>query len=133
MRAPWITRDVGRQPKLSALCEHLGVPFESSKLHDATYDTRALAMCLQEARTRGLEWMAKQASPPGKSYRFRWHGMEHGKGYLEAWRLLLHAELPRPTLLPYPDVAGVTRPLAEALVTPKTEEDRMVTLLSMSM
>ena len=122
MRSPWITRDVGRQPKLSALCEHLGVPFEASKLHDATYDTRALAMCLQEARTRGLEWIAKQAPPPPKSYRFRWHGMEHGKGYLEAWRPLLHAELPRPTLLPYPGAASVTRPLAEALVTPETEE-----------
>ena len=108
------------------------MPFESSKLHDATYDTRALAMCMQEARTRGLEWMAKQAPPPPKSYRFRWHGMEHGKGYLEAWRLLLHAELPRPTLLPYPGAACVARPLAEALVTPETEE-RTVALMSMSM
>ena len=111
MRDPWVRRDVGKQPKLSALCEHLGVPFEPSKLHDATYDTRALAMCMQEARTRGLEWIAKQAPPPGKSYRFRWHGMEHGKGYLEAW-----PHLPRL--------------LAEALVTPETEEERLATCMS---
>ena len=59
--------------------------------------------------------------------------MERGKGYLEAWRLLLHAELPRPTLLPYPGAACVARPLAEALVMPETEEDRLATLLSTPM
>ena len=112
------------------MCEHLGVPFESSKLHDATYDTRALAMCLQEARTRGLEWTAKLAPPPVKSYRFRWQGQGAGKGYLEMYQHLVHPSLPRPTPLPYPGAASVTRPLAEALVTPKTEEDRMATLLS---
>ena len=122
MRSPWIKRDVGKPPRLLALCEHLGVPFEESKLHDATYDTHMLALCLQETRTRGLEWIAKQAPPPPKSYRFRWHGMEHGKGYLEAWRLLLHAELPRPTLLPYPGAASDARPIAEALATPEMEE-----------
>ena len=125
MRDPWVRRDVGKQPKLSALREHLGVPFEPSKLHDATYDTRALAPCLQEARARGLEWTAKQAPPPGKSYRFRWPGMEIDKGYLEEWRHRLHPELPRPTLLPYPGAASVTRLLAEALITPETEEERL--------
>ena len=116
MRAPWIKRDIGKPPKLSALCEHLGVPFEPSKLHDATYDTRALSLCLREARARGLEWIAKPASPPGKSYRFRWQGQGAGKGYLEMYQHLVYPTLPHPTPLLYPSAAS-TRPLAEALVT----------------
>ena len=125
MRSPWITRDVGRQPKLSALCEHLGVPFEPSKLHDATYDTRALAMCLQEARTRGLEWTAKQAPPPGKSYRFRWQGQGAGKGYLEMYQHLVYPTLPHPTPLSYPGASAT--PLA--LVAPETHEQRVASCM----
>ena len=80
---------------------------------------------------RGLEWTVKQAPPPAKNYRYRWQGMELDKGYLEAWRNLLYPGLPRPTLLPYPGAASATRPLAETLVAPETEEDLRATLMSM--
>ena len=130
MRSPWIKRDIGKPPGLRALCEHLGVPFEQSKQHDATYDTHALALCLQEARARGLEWTARQAPPPPKNCRFRWPGMERGKGYLEMYQRLVYPTLPHPTPLPYPSAASTTGPLAEALVTPKTEEERLATRMS---
>ena len=56
--------------------------------------------------------------------------MELDKGHLEAWRQLLHPGLPRPALLPYPGAASGTRPLAETLVAPETEEGRRATLMS---
>ena len=81
MRNPWVARDVGKQPKFATLCEHLGVPIEASKHHDATYDTQTLAQCLQAARERGLVWTVKEA--PSKRSKPGWYGMEHRESWLD--------------------------------------------------
>ena len=64
MRERWASQAIGKQPSLGELCAHLGVPFDESSHHDATYDTQALAKCMQAARERGLTWTNKKQTPP---------------------------------------------------------------------
>ena len=64
MRERWAIQAFGKLPKLKELCADLGVPFEDSDAHDATYDTQVLASCMQAARERGLTWTAKKRRPP---------------------------------------------------------------------
>ena len=52
MRSSYSTGALGKQPKLSKLCEHFGVVL--SDAHDARADTFALAECVAEALRRGV-------------------------------------------------------------------------------
>ena len=64
MRERWATQAFNKLPKLQELCAHLDVPFDDSSAHDATYDTQALAKCMQTAHERGLTWTVKKRRPP---------------------------------------------------------------------
>jgi DNA polymerase III alpha subunit (gram-positive type) len=64
MRERWAYQIRGKLPKLKELCAHLEVAFEDASAHDATYDTQALARCMQAARDRGLIWTAKKRRLP---------------------------------------------------------------------
>ena len=61
MRDPWVRAVVASQPSFKDLCKHLGVAYHPRKAHDARYDSRALAQCLQAAHKMGHVWTAKPA------------------------------------------------------------------------
>ena len=42
--------------KFGCLCRMLGVSYDSSQAHSATYDSQALAKCLQAAHARNVAW-----------------------------------------------------------------------------
>jgi DNA polymerase III epsilon subunit-like protein len=52
MRSLYTKGALGKQPKLSKLCEHFGITL--SDAHDARGDTYALAECVSEALRRGV-------------------------------------------------------------------------------
>ena len=60
VRPPWACAALGKSSvSLQDLCRFLGVEFDDDKAHDATYDTRALALCMKSAqnglpRTRNI-------------------------------------------------------------------------------
>ena len=67
----WVRKEAGKTPKLSTLCNLLGVPFHEDQAHDATYDTRVLALCLKAAHEAGRTWSLKVPSSAGVDRRIR--------------------------------------------------------------
>ena len=65
----WVRHEAGKTPKLSTLCGILGVAFHEDQAHDATYDTRVLALCLQAAHEAGRTWSLKVPSGCGEDRR----------------------------------------------------------------
>ncbi len=66
---PWVRKEAGKTPKLSTLCSILGVAFHEDRAHDATYDTRVLALALKAAHDTGRTWSLRVPALNGQDTR----------------------------------------------------------------